>query len=153
LCAKVRPYLERVYSPDRLLYPLRRSGPKGNDEWERISWDEAIATIAARWRRIVADDGGAAILPYSYSGTPGLLQLGVCHHRLWNRMAASGLKRSICGAAAEAVVQATYGARWAPEPADVLHSRLIIIWGHNPASTHPHFLPLLREAQRKGSHV
>src|SRR5262249_52054634 len=83
------------------------------------------------------DDGGAAILPYSYSGTLGLLQLGVCNHRLWNRMGASGLKRSICGAAAEAVVQATYGARWGPEPADVLPSRLIIIWGHNPASTPP----------------
>src|SRR5262249_54395018 len=153
LCAKVRPYLERVYSPDRLLYPLRRVGPKGSDQWERISWDEAIAEIAGRWKRILAEDGGAAILPYSYSGTLGLLQLGVCNARLWNRMGASGLERSICGAAGEAAGQAAYGARWAAGPGDGLHHRLIIIGGPPPASTHPHFLPLLREAQRKGTYV
>src|SRR5579884_604520 len=153
LCAKVRRYLERVYHPDRLLYPLRRVGPKGTDRWERISWDEAIGEIAARWKRILAEDGGGAILPYSYSGTLGLLHLRVCNERLWNRMGASGLERSICGAAAEMAVQMTFGARMAPDPADVLHSRLILIWGHNPASTGPHYLPLLREAQRRGAYV
>ncbi len=153
LCAKVRPYLERVYHPDRLQYPLRRIGPKGSDQWERISWDDAIGEIASRWGRILAEDGGAAILPYSYSGTLGLLQLRVCNARLWNRMGASGLERSICGAAAELAVQSTLGARLAPDPADVLHSRLIILWGHNPASTGPHFMPLLREAQRRGAYV
>src|SRR5260370_20356204 len=63
LCAKVRPYLERVYSPDRLLYPMRRVGPKGGDQWECISWEEAVGEIAGRWRRILAAEGGAAILP------------------------------------------------------------------------------------------
>jgi anaerobic selenocysteine-containing dehydrogenase len=153
LCAKVRPYLDRVYSPDRLLHPLRRVGPKGSDQWQRISWDEAIAEIAARWQAIIAEHGAAAILPYSYSGTLGLLQLGVCNHRLWNRLGASGLERSICGAAAEAAVQATYGARLGPDPADLLHSRLIILWGHNPASTGPHLMPLLRAAQRNGAYL
>lgn len=153
LCAKVRPYLDRVYAPDRLQHPLRRVGAKGSGEWERISWDEAIATIAARWQSIIADEGGAAILPYSYSGTLGMLQLGVCNARLWNRMGASGLERSICGAAAEAAVQATLGGRRAPDQADVAHSRLIILWGHNPASTGPHFMPALREAQRNGAYV
>ncbi len=153
LCAKVRPYLERVYHPDRLLYPLRRVGAKGGDGWERVSWDEAIAEIAERWQSIIATDGGAAILPYSYSGTLGLVQLGVTNARLWNRIGASGLRRSICGAAAEAAVNATLGARLAPNPADVLHSKLVIIWGHNPASTGPHFLPLLRDAQRRGAYV
>src|SRR5512138_2212596 len=100
LCAKVRPYLERVYSPDRLQYPLRRVGAKGEGRFERISWEEAIGEIATRWRAILAESGGAAILPYSYSGTLGLLQLGVCNARLWNRLGASGLERSICGAAA-----------------------------------------------------
>ncbi|MBC8162530.1 MAG: molybdopterin oxidoreductase family protein [Roseiflexaceae bacterium] len=153
LCAKVRPYLERIYSPDRLLYPLRRLGPKGGGRWERIGWDEAAAEIAGRWKGIIADYGAAAILPYSYSGTLGLLQLAVCNTRLWNRMGASGLERSICGAAAEATIEATYGARWAPDPADVLHSKLVLIWGHNPASTSPHFMPLLRRAQKRGAHV
>ena len=156
LCAKVRPYLERVYSPDRLQHPLRRVGPKGPDsggEWQRITWDEAIAEIATRWKAIIAEHGAAAILPYSYSGTLGMLQLGVCNARLWNRMGASGLQRSICGAAAETAVEATLGARWAPNQDDILHSRLIIIWGHNPASTNPHFMPTLRQAQRRGAHV
>jgi anaerobic selenocysteine-containing dehydrogenase len=154
LCAKVRPYLERVYAADRLEYPLRRVGPKGEDCcWQRIGWEEAIAEITGRWREIIAEDGAAAILPYSFSGTLGLLQLGICNTRLWNRMGASGLERSICGAAAEAAVNATIGARWSPDPRDVRHSKLVIIWGHNPASTSPHFMPFLRQAQRGGAHV
>ena len=153
LCAKVHPYLERVYHPDRLLYPLRRIGPKGSGQWKQISWGEAIGEITTRWREIISRYGAAAILPYSYSGTLGLLQLSICNARLWNRMGASGLQRSICGAAAEAAVEATLGARWAPDPADVLESRLVIIWGHNPASTNPHFMPLLRQAQRNGTYI
>ncbi len=153
LCAKVRPYLERVYHPDRLTHPLRRIGPKGSGSWEQISWDEAIDEITTRWKAIIATYGAAAILPYSYSGTLGMLQLGVCNARLWNRMGASDLQRSICGAAAEAAVEATVGARWAPDPRDVLHSRLILLWGHNPASTSPHFMPLLRQAQKNGAYV
>jgi anaerobic selenocysteine-containing dehydrogenase len=153
LCAKVRPYLERVYHPDRLTHPLRRVGPKGSGGWARISWGEAIGEIASRWKAIIAEHGAAAILPYSYSGTLGLLQLGICNARLWNRMGASGLERSICGAAAEAAVEATLGARWAPDPADVLQSNLVLIWGHNPASTNPHFMPLLRRAQKAGAYV
>jgi anaerobic selenocysteine-containing dehydrogenase len=153
LCAKVRPYLERVYHPERLLYPLKRTGARGDGNWERIGWDEAIATITSRWKAIISQYGAAAILPYSYSGTLGMLQLGVCDRRLWNRMGASGLERSICGAAAEAAVRATVGARMAPDPADVLYSKLVLIWGHNPASTGPHFIPLLRQAQRQGCRV
>ncbi len=154
LCAKVRPYLDFVYHPDRLRTPLRRVGPKGNpDRWEPISWDDAIAEIAARWRQIIERHGAAAILPYSFSGTTGWVNLGLSNERLWNRMGASGLQRSICSAAATAAVQATYGARWAPEYTDVVDSRLILLWGHNPASTAPHFMPMLREAQQNGAHV
>jgi anaerobic selenocysteine-containing dehydrogenase len=153
LCAKVRPYLERVYQPDRLRYPLRRVGPTGSDRFERTSWEEAISEIAARWQQIIAEDTAAAILPYSYSGTLGLVQLAVTNARLWNRLGASGLERSICGAAAELAVRSTYGARWAPDPRDLLESRLILLWGHNPASTAPHLMPILRAAQRQGAHV
>ncbi len=154
LCAKVRPYLDFAYHPDRLLTPLRRVGPKGNpDRWEPISWDDAIDEIASRWRRIIDRYGAAAILPYSFSGTTGWVNLGLSNRRLWNRMGASGLQRSICNAAASAAVGATYGARWSPEYTDVVHSRLVILWGHNPASTAPHFIPMLREAQQRGAYV
>lgn len=153
LCAKVRPYLDRVYHPDRLTQPLRRVGPKGGGQWEPISWETAISEIASRWKTIIAEHGPAAILPYSYSGTLGLLQLVVCNERFWNRMGASGLERSICGAAAETAVQATLGGRHAPAAQDVVHSKLIIIWGNNPSSTNPHFMPFLRQAQRGGTKV
>lgn len=153
LCAKVRPYLERVYHPDRLMQPMRRVGPKGSGEFEPITWDAAIAEITDRWKSIIAEHGAAAILPYSFSGTLGLLQTSVCNERLWNRMGASGLERSICGAAAETAVEITFGGRLSPDPADLRESRLIILWGHNPASTSPHIVPFIRDAQRQGARV
>jgi anaerobic selenocysteine-containing dehydrogenase len=153
LCAKVRPYLDHVYHPDRLLYPLRRSGPKGSGQWQRVGWDEAVAEIVTRWRSIIDHYGPEAILPYSYSGTLGLVQMTVSSARLWNRLGASQLERSICGAAAERAVEATIGRRWSPPYAEVLESGLVIIWGHNPISTAPHFMPLLRQAQHRGCKV
>lgn len=153
LCAKVRPYLEHVYHPERLQYPLRRSGPKGRGQWQRISWEAALAEISERWREIIDQYGAAAILPYSYSGTLGLVQMSVASARLWNRLGASQLERSICGAAAEYAVEATLGVRHSQPYADVAHSRLVLIWGHNPASTAPHFMPYLKKAQRNGCRV
>lgn len=153
LCGKVRPYLDHVYHPDRLLYPLRRVGPKGSGLWARIGWDEAIAEIGERWRDMIAHYGAEAILPYSYSGTLGLVQMGVSSGRFWNRLGASQLDRAICGAAAEYAVETTLGARWSPPYADVVHSKVILIWGHNPAGTAPHFMPFLKDAQRNGCRV
>jgi anaerobic selenocysteine-containing dehydrogenase len=153
LCAKVRPYLDHVYHPDRLLHPLRRVGAKGAGQWKRISWDQALDEIAARWKEIMACHGPQAILPYSYSGTLGLVQMIVCNARLWNRMGASRLERSICGAAAEMAVDCTIGSRMSPPYEDVLHSRLVILWGHNPISTAPHFMPFLQAARRKGCRI
>lgn len=153
LCAKVRPYLEHVYHPDRLQFPLRRVGPKGGGRWERISWAAAIDEIAGRWREISRQYGPAAILPYSYSGTLGLVQMSVASARFWNRLGASQLERTICAAAGEYAVEATLGARQSPPYSDVAYSRLVIIWGHNPASTAPHFMPHLKAAQRNGCQV
>jgi molybdopterin guanine dinucleotide-containing S/N-oxide reductase-like protein len=150
LCTKVRDYLDWVYHPERLLTPMRRVGPKGSGRFERISWQAAIDEISARWSEILEQDGGAAILPYSYSGTLGLLQMSVASTRLWNRLGASGLERSICGAAAESAVRATLGARLAPKLDDLRQSRLLVLWGHNPASTAPHCMPAIRAAQREG---
>ena len=153
LCAKVRPYLDRVYHPDRLTTPLRRIGPKGAEQWEAISWDEALDEIASRWREIIGRSGAQAILPYSYSGTLGLVQMIVSSARLWNRMGACGLERTICDASAGVAVPATIGAKHGMAFDDFLHSELIVIWGHNPASTSPHFIPFLRDAQQNGATV
>src|SRR5207249_4842181 len=153
LCAKVNRYLERVYHPDRLSYPMHRVGPKSSGLFERISWDEAIAEITSRWHDIIAQHGAQCILPYSYAGTLGLVNNSVVNSRFWNRLGASQLERTICGAAAEEAVLLTVGARLAPTPQMLLHSKLILIWGSNPASTAPHIMPFLREAQRKGTRV
>jgi anaerobic selenocysteine-containing dehydrogenase len=153
LCAKVRPYLDHVYHPDRLQHPLRRAGRKGAGQWRRISWAEALDEIRDRWQAIIAEDGAEAILPYSYSGTLGLVQMIVTSARFWNRLGASQLERSICSAAAEHAVEATLGRRWSSSYADVVHSRLVVLWGHNPVSTAPHFMPFLRQAQRQGCQV
>lgn len=153
LCAKVNRYLERVYHPERLLYPMRRVGSKGSGTFERISWEEALAEIAGRWRDIIVAHGAQTILPYSYAGTLGLVQGAVTDKRFWNRLGASRLERSICGAAAEEAVVLTIGGRLAPSPQMLKQSRLILIWGSNPASTAPHIMPFLREAQRSGTRV
>lgn len=153
LCAKVNRYLDRVYHPDRLLYPMRRVGPRGSGAFERISWDEAIAEITGRWRDIIAQHGAQCILPYSYAGTLGLVNGAVTDSRFWNRLGACCLERAICGHAAEEAVLLTVGGRLAPSPEMLLHSKLVLIWGSNPASTAPHIMPFLREAQRKGTRV
>ncbi|MCC6703711.1 MAG: molybdopterin-dependent oxidoreductase [Thermomicrobiales bacterium] len=153
LCAKVRPYLDRVYHEERLLYPLRRTGPKGSGMWERISWDDALAEIKANWERIIAEDGAQAILPYSYSGTLGAVQGSAASSRFWLRLGATGLERSICDAAASVGIKATYGGGFAPDLRDVVDCKFLLIWGTNPASTSPHSMPFIREAQKNGCHV
>lgn len=151
LCAKVRPYLDHVYHPDRLTQPLRRTGRKGEGRWAAITWDEAIGEIAERWRTIIGEHGAAAILPYSYSGTLGLVQMVVSSARFWNRLGASRLERTICGSAAEYAVGVTLGGRRAPAYGHLEDSRLIVVWGHNPVSTAPHAMPSIRTAQRRGA--
>jgi anaerobic selenocysteine-containing dehydrogenase len=153
LCAKVNRYLERVYHPERLLYPQRRVGPKGSATFERISWDAALSEIVERWQAIIARDGAQCILPYSYAGTLGMVQGAVTDTRFWNRLGACRLERAICGHAAEEAVHLTIGGRLAPSPEMLIHSKLILIWGSNPASTAPHIMPFLREAQRNGSRI
>ena len=153
LCAKVNRYLDRVYHADRLLYPLRRVGPKGSGAFERISWDEALAEITGHWRDIIAQHGAACILPYSYAGTLGLVNGAVTDSRFWNRLGACRLERAICGHAAEEAVTLTVGGRLAPPPDMLVHSKLILIWGSNPASTAPHIMPFLRQAQRNGTRI
>lgn len=153
LCAKVRPYLNFVYHPDRLKYPLRRVGAKGSGQWQRISWNEALAEIGERWQAIIQEYGAEAILPYSFSGTLGTIQMKVASARFWNRLGASQLERAICDVAAKMAIRATLGARLMQPYDEVKHSQLVIIWGHNPVSTAPHFMPSLRQAQRQGCQV
>lgn len=153
LCAKVNRYLELVLHPERLRHPLRRVGAKGEGRFERISWEEALETITGRWKAILETHGPEAILPYSYSGTLGAVQSAVCNARFWTRMGACGLDRTICSVAGTEAARVTVGGSFGADPEDVVHSRLVLLWGTNPASTHPHFIPWLDEARRRGAKV
>ena len=151
LCGKVARYLEREYSPDRLLYPQKRCGAKGEGRFERISWDEAIDTIADRLRRVAAEFGPEAVLPYSYGGTIGLLQGSGMDRRFFHRIGASRLDRTICSSAGAAGLNATLGMRYGTEPEQFRSSRLIIAWGANIHGTNVHLWPFIVEARRNGA--
>ena len=146
-------YLERVYHPDRVLYPLRRAGRKGEGHFVRVSWDEALADIASRWQAIVAESGAEAILPYSSAGTQGLIQMASLDRRLFGSMGCTDLERRICGGVAAAGMSATIGTGTGIDPEQVVHSRFIVLWGTNTIVTNLHFWPLVREAQRRGAKV
>ncbi len=152
LCTKVSRYAERTYHPDRLLTPLRRIGPKGKAtaRFEPCSWEEALSEIATRLKSVAAKDP-QAIVPYSYSGTLGLIQGEAMASRFFNRLGASRLDRTICASAGAAALTATYGHRVGMHVEDFAHSRLIVIWGSNPVTSTVHFWRLAQEAKRKGA--
>jgi anaerobic selenocysteine-containing dehydrogenase len=183
LCAKVAKYLDRVYSPDRVLYPMRRIAAKGlgpveaqrsfaphgqpgacperaegaavptqtDQTWQRISWDEALNEIAARFRTIVSEFGSEAILPYSYGGTLGALNGGSMDRRFFNRLGASELERTICSSAGEAGLESVMGVKLGTEPEQFVHSRYIIAWASNIHGNNVHLWPFIEEARRKGA--
>jgi anaerobic selenocysteine-containing dehydrogenase len=152
LCPKMLHYERTVHSPRRLTTPLVRTGPKGAGEFRPVSWDEAIAAIAGRWREIIARHGSEAILPYSYAGTMGLIQRN-SGHPFFHRLGASRLDRTICSPAKDAGWKAAMGETPACHPDQVADSDLVILWGINAAATSIHFLHGVREAKAKGAEV
>jgi anaerobic selenocysteine-containing dehydrogenase len=151
LCGKVARYLEREYSPDRLLYPQRRIGTKGEGKFQRISWDEALDTIANRLTAIAAEYGPEAVLPYSYAGTMGLLNGSGMDRRFFHRLGASRLDRTICSSTGGAGLTETLGHRYGTEPEQFKESKLIIAWGANILATNVHLWPFIVEARRRGA--
>lgn len=154
LCTKVAFYPERIYHPERLLYPLRRIGPKGpGAAFERISWPQALATIADRYRQIIASDGAEAIVPYSYAGNSGLLGYASMDRRFFHRLGASQLDRTICASAGAMGYRASIGGSFGFDVENVVDARLIIIWGSNSVVSNLHFWRLAQEAKRRGARL
>jgi anaerobic selenocysteine-containing dehydrogenase len=151
LCGKVARYLDREYSPERLLYPLRRTGNKGAAEFQRISWDNALEEIAERLQAISDEFGPESILPYSYAGTMGYLNGSGMDRRFFHRLGASRLDRTICSSAGGAGLMASLGYRYGTEPEQFRHSKLIIAWGANILGTNVHLWPFIVEARRNGA--
>jgi anaerobic selenocysteine-containing dehydrogenase len=154
LCGKVAKYLDRVYSPERVLYPMRRMAPKGvvlAQSFERISWDQAIDEITSRFKKIVSEFGSEAILPYSYGGTLGALNGASMDRRFFHRLGASQLARNICSAAGEAGLKSVIGIKLGTEPEQFRHSRYIIAWASNIHGNNIHLWPFIEEARREGA--
>ncbi len=160
LCAKVAKYLDRVYSSDRVLYPMRRIAPKGPATrstpaepqiWQRITWDEALDSIAARFRALSAEFGSEAILPYSFGGTLGALNGASMDRRFFHRLGASQLDRTICSSAGEAGLESVLGVKLGTEPEQFRHSKYIIAWASNVHANNVHLWPFIAEARRNGA--
>ena len=154
LCAKVAKYLDRVYSPDRVLYPMRRTAPKGTHgegAFQRISWDEALDEIAGRLGRISAEHGPEAVLPYSYGGNIGVLGNASMDRRFFHRLGASQLHRSICSQTGGDAIISIYGRKIGTEPEQFRHSKYIIAWAANIHGNNVHLWPFIDEARRNGA--
>src|SRR5947207_3292700 len=163
---KVRAYAERVHSPLRVLRPLKRVGPKGvwvsgvagppssegAGEFTPISWDEALATIVARWRAIIAESGAPAILPFSYAGTMGQVQY-FAGHPLFHALGASRLDRTICVETAYAGWRATLGSVTGNDSIQMVGSDLVVLWGINAAYSSINVMTLVKQARAAGAHV
>ncbi|MGZ6589506.1 MAG: molybdopterin-containing oxidoreductase family protein [Solirubrobacteraceae bacterium] len=153
LCGKVSNYLDRVYSRDRLLHPLVRTGEKGAAEFRRASWDEALDLVASKLSAVTERHGGEGILPYSYFGTQGFLQANLMSARVMNALGASSLERTICASAGMFGTTATQGHSPEVDPELWPHCRMIVCWGWNPLSTAPHLWRLILEARRAGARL
>ena len=151
ICAKVRRFPERVYGSDRLTYPAIRKGPKGLASFQRVSWEEALGTVAERLLETRKQFCGEAILPYCYGGSNGLLTQDTSDATLFRRLGASRLARTVCAAPTGAANLAMYGKMPSVTYDDFPAARLIIIWGANPSSSGIHLVPHIREAQRRGA--
>jgi anaerobic selenocysteine-containing dehydrogenase len=158
LCGKVAKYLDRVYSPDRVLYPLRRkkNAPKGGghknfQDFERISWDAALDEITTKFASVGKEFGSEAILPYSYGGTLGALGNASMDHRFFHRLGASQLNRTICATAGADALISVLGRKLGTDMEVFRHAKYIIAWGANIHGTNIHLWPFIEEARRNGA--
>ncbi len=150
---KVNNYVDKAYSPDRVLYPMRRTGPKGSGQFTRVSWDEALDEIAGRFRSAIAEHGPETVMPVSYLGTEGILNGLNVGDPFFNKLGATITERTYCDSGACTAYTMTIGATAGVDPESLVHSRYIVIWACNMISTNLHLWPFVAEAQRRGAKV
>jgi anaerobic selenocysteine-containing dehydrogenase len=162
LCGKVAKYLDRVYAPDRVLYPLKRKAgvakqplARGRelDAFERVTWDEALDGIAARLGETGERYGPESILPYSYAGNMGLLGYGSMDRRFFHRLGASQLERTICAEAGGQAWNLVYGRKLGTPTEDFRLAKLIVAWGANIHGNNIHLWPMVEQARRNGARL
>ncbi|WP_338472229.1 molybdopterin oxidoreductase family protein [Niallia sp. XMNu-256] len=153
ICNKVRNMPARIYDANRLKYPLKRIGAKGEGKFTRISWDEAIETITLKWNQLIQSHGAESILPYSFYGNMGNLAAESMDLRFFNRLGSSQLDRTICTAAGKVGYKYTMGANVGTDPEDTIYSKLFIFWGINAVSTNMHQIALAQKARKNGAKI
>lgn len=153
LCGKVNRYPERVYSPERLRTPLRRSGPKGEGTFQPVAWDAALDEIATRWRTIIERDGAEALLGYAYSGHMGVVNRNL-PRALFHALGASRMNSgTVCDSACTVGWGYATGGAAGTDPETIVASDLIIAWGANIATTNVHLLPFIDDARARGARL
>ena len=153
LCPKVNRFLDRVYSPDRVLHPLRRIGPKGSGQFEEITWDDALAEIATRLHAVIDEHGAQAVLPFSDAGNQSLLAMMGLSGRFFGHMGATKLDRNICGPTVGAGMRMTNGTGRGMDALELEHSQLILLWGTNTRLTNRHLWPTIETARSRGARL
>ena len=153
LCVKVKDYEKRHYHPDRLLYPHKRVGKKGEKKFERISWEEAIDTIHSKWVKIIDEYGPQAILPFSYLGNQGLVHGLNGGDSFFNKLGATVCERTFCGEGSCTAWLTTIGPTAGVDPESYIHSKYIVIWACNSVSTNLHHWAIVQDAKKKGAKV
>ncbi len=153
LCVKLKDYEKRHYHPDRLLYPMKRVGPKGSKQFTRITWDEALDTIVSKWQAIIKSDGSQAIMPASYLGNQGLVHGLNGGDAFFARLGATVTERTFCGEGSCTAWLLTVGPTAGVDPESFIHSKYIVIWASNSVSTNLHHWHIIHDAQKKGAKV
>lgn len=153
LCPKVNRFLERVYSPERILYPLARTGPKGSGEFRQITWDEALGLVAERVHSVINDFGGEAVMPWGSAGTQGLIQMNSLDRRFFAKIGSSRQVDSLCGATAKVGASLTLGSPLSSDPMDIEFSQLVLLWGTNTRLANRHLWPFIEKARSRGAKV
>ncbi|HEY3203792.1 MAG TPA: molybdopterin-dependent oxidoreductase, partial [Thermoanaerobaculia bacterium] len=152
ICAKVRRYPEHLYGDARIRHPGVRTGRKGDGRFRRVSWDESLALVASRMKA-VCDKGGEGILPFSYGGSNGYLSQDTTDARLFYRLGASRLARTVCAAPSGRAALGLYGKMPGIALQDYAEARLIVLWGVNPSVSGIHLVPFIQHAQRRGARL
>jgi anaerobic selenocysteine-containing dehydrogenase len=153
LCVKLNGFAEHHYNPDRLLYPMKRVGPKGSGAFARISWDEALGEIKSRWSDIIATDGSQAIMPHAYLGHQGTLNGLTAGDAFFNRLGSSVAEKTYCESGSSTAWIMTVGPTGGLDLESLAYAKYIIVWGMNMMSTNLHAWPFILEAQKKGAKV
>jgi len=153
ICAKVKRHMQRVYAPERVMTPLVRTGPKGSGDFREATWDEAIALVAGRMRATIDTSGRDAVVAFTYNSSAGAVERNSMTEALFAALGSTIAEHTICAHAMGAAWDSVYGDMNSADPLDVVHARLIVIWGANPTVSNTHFPPLVQQAVANGARV